>query len=220
MESTKDPSLINTPIPTLSKDEQGKEIPNIGCLSLGPNCEEGSNTDLKSADDNISSGQSRDLGPASNVEVKKSKDDEDSDSGSENDAEYDSDDDSDGFEMDEFEYDSDGEIIFEVDVSEEKKKADEAARKAYLKQHLSPIELFIYTLPSVGAKDLPESKRACGVCGIAFEEGDAPDFAVRLPCSHLIGKQCLRDMLEPKQDGGPGKTSCYRCRQPMAIPEE
>lgn len=209
-----------------TKSEHGDEIPDLANLSLEQKCEEGSasqsksNTGETSANNDLSSGKSKDLDPTSTVESESSENDDNSDGVSEDDSEHDSDD-SNEFNVDDFEYDSDGDIIFELDLSEEKKKkADEAVRKEFLKQHLTPIELFIHSLPSVEAKDLPEGDRACGICGIPFEEGETPDFAVRLPCSHLIGKECLRDMLAPKEEGGSGKTSCYRCRQPMAIPEK
>ncbi|KAG6989865.1 hypothetical protein G7Y79_00062g093430 [Physcia stellaris] len=218
---------IKSSLPTKStKDERGDEVPDLATLSLDQKCEEDSASQSKSntveisAKDDLSSGKSKDIDPASAVESEDSQDEENSDSASEDDAEYDSDD-SNEFNADDFEYDSDGDIIFELDLSEDKKKkADEAARKQFLKQHLTPIELFIHSLPSVEVKDLPEGDRACGICGINYEEGEAPDFAVRLPCSHLIGKECLRGMLAPEEEGGSGKTSCYRCRQPMAIPEK
>ena len=228
MGSTKTRGSANTYTYFPTKGEHADEIPDLGNLSLvNKSAEEDStsqlksNTDETSANHDLSSEQSKDFDPASTVEGESSENDEPDDSGSEEDSEYDSNNDTDGFEMEGFEYDSDGDIIFELDHSEErKKKADEAARKEFLKQHLTPIELFIHSLNCVEARYLPEGDRACGICGITFEEGEAPDFAVRLPCSHLIGKECLRDMLKPKEEGGSGKTSCYRCRQPMAIPEE
>ena len=229
MDSTQKCSSANTQssLPTKTTEDEGRdEIPDLATLSLEQKCEDNSasqpklNTGETSAKHDLSSGKSNDLDPASAVESESSQDEENSDSGSDDESEHDSDD-SNEFNADDFEYDSDGDIIFELDLSEEKKKkADEAARKEFLKQHLTPIELFIHSLPSVEVKDLPEGDRACGICGITFEEGEAPDFAVRLPCSHLIGKECLRGMLAPKEEGGSGKTSCYRCRQPMAIPEK
>ena len=229
MDSTHKCGLANiqSTLPTkTSQGGHGDVIPDLATLSLGSKCEEDSvsqsksNTNEISAKDDLSSGKSKDLDPASAVESEDSQDEENSDSASEDDSEHESDD-SNEFNADDFEYDSDGDIIFELDLSEEKKKkADEAARKEFLKQHLTPIELFIHSLPSIEAKELPEGDRACGICGIAFEEGEAPDFAVRMPCSHLVGKECLRGILAPKEEGGSGKTSCYRCRQPMAIPEK
>ena len=76
------------------------------------------------------------------------------------------------------------------------------------------IQSFMGSLPEVSVDGLEEDARECSICRESFEQVSVgePEEAVRLPCGHVLGKSCLRAMVETW-----GRRSCPLCRRPISI---
>ena len=54
---------------------------------------------------------------------------------------------------------------------------------------------------------------SCVICHEAFLTGDSPEVPVKLPCSHIVGAQCLMRWLSPlARNGNWMNNSCPMCR--------
>ena len=74
---------------------------------------------------------------------------------------------------------------------------------------------FIRTLTVVKLDGLDNDDERCGIC---FEDYSAcgSDIAVRLPCSHVLGRACLIQWLNPF--GNAAKAQCPLCRRELYPP--
>ena len=66
-------------------------------------------------------------------------------------------------------------------------------------------------------KDLSDHEKKCGICQGIYEEdttlvGD-PEIALRLPCSHFFGADCLRLLFLSRREGGWEQKLCPFCRR-------
>ena len=53
------------------------------------------------------------------------------------------------------------------------------------------IDTFLESLPALSLADLPEDNVECPICTENYRVSQNGDIPVRLPCSHIIGKDCL-----------------------------
>ena len=56
--------------------------------------------------------------------------------------------------------------------------------------------LFLNSLPILPLADLPEGNQNCHICIEPFQEAPDSEKAVRLPCRHILGKNCLEKWLK------------------------
>lgn len=73
-----------------------------------------------------------------------------------------------------------------------------------------PVKTFLESLPVVKPEDLPENSQTCHICKELYnspdpEEVEKAESAVRLPCSHIMGSECLAKWFD-------GHNSCPLCR--------
>ena len=52
-------------------------------------------------------------------------------------------------------------------------------------------EVFTKSLPVLSLKDLPKDSQECPICMEPYQDFPKKENSVRLPCSHVIGKDCL-----------------------------
>ena len=69
---------------------------------------------------------------------------------------------------------------------------------------------FIHNLSTVKLEDMDKDDRKCMICLENFYKGKDDEQAVRLPCTHIIGKRCLIRNINPLQLLHP---TCPYCRQ-------
>ena len=73
-------------------------------------------------------------------------------------------------------------------------------------------ELFLDRLPQVDLGELPDESK-CMICLAVYytetEEDGTMEIAVRLPCGHDVGDECIRIWLSPDKEG---RNSCPACR--------
>ncbi|KAL9127340.1 MAG: hypothetical protein Q9175_007753 [Cornicularia normoerica] len=70
------------------------------------------------------------------------------------------------------------------------------------------------SLPTVKPDDLPENSQVCHICKELFDDPGAEEnteLAVKLPCNHIMGSECLARWFE-------GHDSCPMCRVRLARP--
>ena len=87
-----------------------------------------------------------------------------------------------------------------------------------------------YGCASVRLNELQKTDRECGICFTPYGKnpnpkkswkvqisGDSPEFAVRLPCNHILGSRCIKQWLEQKSMGGSQHNNCPMCRRVSTI---
>lgn len=86
------------------------------------------------------------------------------------------------------------------------------------------IGFFLEALQPIQAEDLDPDERKCHICSDDFRAGS--HVAVRLPCNHHFGEQCIQNWLRPyenptktKDEWKCGANSCPLCRQ-VFFPEQ
>lgn len=86
------------------------------------------------------------------------------------------------------------------------------------------IEFFLEELKPIQAEDLEPEERNCYICTDDFRAGS--HIAVRLPCNHHFGEECIQNWLRPyetptktKDEWEYGANSCPLCRQ-VFFPEQ
>lgn len=85
------------------------------------------------------------------------------------------------------------------------------------------VTRFVESLPIIPDEDIAEDDR-CGICctpygnvGLWNEHGE-PEKARKLLCSHMLGEDCLRMLLAPRDQGGWEQTTCPLCRADILVP--
>ena len=73
---------------------------------------------------------------------------------------------------------------------------------------------FVDSLPKVAVDSLDVDERECGICREPYGEVSAsePEEAVKLPCGHVLGKECLTVMIASWRH-----QSCPLCRRTIAL---
>ena len=66
-------------------------------------------------------------------------------------------------------------------------------------------------------QNLSDDEKTCNICKGIYEEdttlaGD-PEIALRLPCSHVFGAECLGLLFLSRQEGGWEQQMCPICRR-------
>ena len=72
-------------------------------------------------------------------------------------------------------------------------------------------QIFLDGLPRVTLKDLPAESK-CMICLNDYDnktEEESAENAIRLPCGHDVGAECIRTWLSPDREA---KNSCPACR--------
>lgn len=72
-------------------------------------------------------------------------------------------------------------------------------------------ETFLKSLPVLSLTDLPKDGQECPICLEMYQGPPHEDNPVRLPCSHVIGKDCLLGWLKTCNVNGK-KNTCPICR--------
>lgn len=70
---------------------------------------------------------------------------------------------------------------------------------------------FVDQLPGMNLKDLPKDS-SCNICMDPFSSTEDPELPVRLPCGHVIGRNCISKWLATSN-------SCPLCRRVFFEPE-
>ncbi|KAG7009667.1 hypothetical protein G7Y79_00002g007820 [Physcia stellaris] len=91
------------------------------------------------------------------------------------------------------------------------------------KNSAAAVARFIESLPIISNENIAKDDR-CGICctpygnaGLWDENGET-ERARKLLCSHILGENCLRILLAPKDEGGWGQTTCPLCRADIVVP--
>ena len=72
-------------------------------------------------------------------------------------------------------------------------------------------ETFLKPLPVLSLTDLPKDSQECPICLELYQGPPHKDNPIRLPCSHVIGKDCLLSWLKTCTLNGKNHT-CPICR--------
>lgn len=74
-------------------------------------------------------------------------------------------------------------------------------------------EAFLESLPRIEKSELPDHSE-CAICQQEYDtkpfHGKLFEYAVRLPCQHIFGSDCIESWLSPFKEG---KNTCPFCRQ-------
>lgn len=73
------------------------------------------------------------------------------------------------------------------------------------------IDTFLESLPALSLTDLPEDNIECPICTEPYRVSRNSDIPVRLPCSHIVGKDCLSKWLNSSVRNANNNT-CPLCR--------
>ena len=83
------------------------------------------------------------------------------------------------------------------------------------------VENFIRSLGVVPVETLAKGERNCLICTIRYErfspESGIRELAVKIPCGHILGGNCLRKMLQRKTSGGAQQSQCPFCRAKIPV---
>ena len=211
--------------PKPAQQDNVNELPDVGTLNLDKPTSKVDPTSTHQKEDGCHTASSSDDEHKPLSRKNDDEDDKEEADGSQDGSDLDSnasipcDAQSDGSDEPDFDYDSDGNIIYWVSA-EEQAKWDAEALERYLKKNITPLERFLYHLPTVTAKELFDNEKICGICATPYEEGEMCEAALRLPCGHLFGRECLRTWMGRKEQEGYGKRSCFRCREKVVVPDE
>ena len=91
------------------------------------------------------------------------------------------------------------------------------------KNSAAAVTRFIESLPIISNENIAKDDR-CGICCTPYgnaglwDEDWEPEKARKLLCSHLLGENCLRMLLNPKDQGGWEQTTCPLCRADILVP--
>ena len=76
---------------------------------------------------------------------------------------------------------------------------------------LADVQEYLASLPTVPLAEL-EEEETCSICWMTYAELEPEQHALKLPCGHVFGNQCLETLLGPKPEGWAHK-HCPLCRQ-------
>lgn len=88
---------------------------------------------------------------------------------------------------------------------------DELVRSTTLTVSHTAVETLLQSLPLVLLNDLPEGNKDCPICIESYDVPRSSESPVRLPCSHVMGKECLRKWLKSSVSNR-NKNACPICR--------
>ncbi|CAD6567925.1 MAG: hypothetical protein ASARMPRED_001190 [Alectoria sarmentosa] len=78
-------------------------------------------------------------------------------------------------------------------------------------------EAFLSQLPYVGRGILGQEDQRCSICmedyGTAPSASGIIERAVKLPCNHILGSECISIWLSAPAQGGGGNNTCPICRR-------
>ena len=110
---------------------------------------------------------------------------------------------------------------FTAEITRTQARSQKPNPKIYTKKSKMPeaaqtfdfqsAEELLQRLPRVASSDLPE--RECCICREEYGTGD--EFAVSLPCHHIVGNQCIFEWLSPTKQAN---NTCPYCRRELFPP--
>lgn len=100
------------------------------------------------------------------------------------------------------------------------------------KDVLKAVKCWLDRLPTIDIQTLTDNDRCCNICQVDFEplyytsrlgawlskrEKEISEQAVKLPCGHVFGSECIQIWLSPTPKGG-NSSSCPCCRREFFDP--